>query len=287
MKRIIITFLVIAACSIPSFAKYSGGSGTSTNPYQIATAADLNDIGNHTEDFNKYFIMTADINLAQYTGAQFNVIGTFKGIFDGNNHTISNFTYSLKYSSYKGVFGEIDSAQAQIKNVGMINPDVNIYSDAGSLIGAISYGSVSNCYVKGGKICGYEEIGGLIGANIDGKVQDCCSTCDIYCEGEKAGGLIGYSTGAVQRCSSSSAIYGSDMVGGLIGTIMISGNWTVKDSFATGPVKGYYIVGGLIGWADEGKVINCYATGDVNGRENTGGLFGDGGGAGDELLCHR
>ena len=80
-------------------ARYSGGDGSPQDPYRIATPNDLNDIGNHIEDFNKHFVMVNDINLAAYAGTQFNIIGPniaerFMGVFDGNSYTISNFTYN-------------------------------------------------------------------------------------------------------------------------------------------------------------------------------------------------
>lgn len=52
-------------------AKYSGGTGTEADPYLIATAEDLNSIDLHVENFNKCFLMTADMErhqpLAQIT----------------------------------------------------------------------------------------------------------------------------------------------------------------------------------------------------------------------------
>ncbi|MDP3115145.1 MAG: hypothetical protein Q8M98_10305 [Candidatus Cloacimonadaceae bacterium] len=45
-------------------ALFSGGSGTSVDPYQIANANDLNNVrGSY---LNKYFIQTADIDLSSY-----------------------------------------------------------------------------------------------------------------------------------------------------------------------------------------------------------------------------
>ena len=44
-------------------AQYSGGSGTANDPYQIATAADLIALGETPEDYDKHFLLTADIDL--------------------------------------------------------------------------------------------------------------------------------------------------------------------------------------------------------------------------------
>jgi len=45
--------------------KYSGGTGEPNDPYRIATAADLNDIGNHEQDWNKHFVLINDVNLTR------------------------------------------------------------------------------------------------------------------------------------------------------------------------------------------------------------------------------
>ena len=56
---------LIAAClfALPAYAKYSGGTGEPNDPYQIATAADLIALGETPEDYDKHFILTADIDL--------------------------------------------------------------------------------------------------------------------------------------------------------------------------------------------------------------------------------
>jgi hypothetical protein len=59
------TFLtiIIYLFSFPAYAKYSGGTGEPNDPYQIATAGDLMLLGESLEDYNKNFILTADIDL--------------------------------------------------------------------------------------------------------------------------------------------------------------------------------------------------------------------------------
>jgi hypothetical protein len=59
-----IAILLLVTSSV-SIARYSGGTGEPNDPYRISTPNDLNDIGNHAEDYNKCFVMTNDINLAQ------------------------------------------------------------------------------------------------------------------------------------------------------------------------------------------------------------------------------
>jgi len=59
---VMVAVLLLTIVSTAS-AKYGGGSGTAEDPYQIATAADLIALGETPTDYNKHFILTADIDL--------------------------------------------------------------------------------------------------------------------------------------------------------------------------------------------------------------------------------
>ena len=80
----------IIACFLVSSAqaKYGGGGGTAQDPYSIYTAEQMNAIGAEPNDWDKHFKLMADIDLSQFTGAEFNIIGTaadpFTGYFNGN-----------------------------------------------------------------------------------------------------------------------------------------------------------------------------------------------------------
>jgi hypothetical protein len=111
-----ITLLItILSLSLPVYAKYSGGTGEPNAPYQIATAEDLMLLGESPEDYDKHFILIADIDLdpnlpgrkvfnrAIIAHDTFDRI-SFTGAFDGNNHTISHLTISG--DTYLGLFVE-------------------------------------------------------------------------------------------------------------------------------------------------------------------------------------
>lgn len=293
-------------------AKYSGGTGEPNNPYRIATAADLNDIGNHPEDFNKCFLMVANINLADYTGTQFNIIapdtdngqplfqGTpFTGTFDGNGHIVSNFTYTSTGTDYIALFGYVASP-GEIKNLGMV--DVNVDAGTGyyvgGLVGLNDFGIVSNCYATA-TVTGNKYVGGLVGLNYyDGTVSNCYANSTV--SGVSwVGGLVGINHfGTVSICYAAGNVSGSGSVGGLVGynnygtvskcyaTSTVSGvayvgglvgyryYGTVSNCYASGSVSGgYWYVGGLVGW-NNSTVSNCYATGSVSGSSIVGGLVG-------------
>ena len=111
------------------------------DPYQIWTAEQMNDVGLRDEDFDKHFVLMADIDLSCYTGTEFNIIGNgtteFSGVFDGDGHTISNFTYSSTGRSNVGLFESIRGKDAEVKDLGLIDPSIDAGEgdNIGSLVG--------------------------------------------------------------------------------------------------------------------------------------------------------
>jgi hypothetical protein len=256
MNRLFLTFVVlfcIFLVALPAQAKYSGGTGEPNNPYQIANANDMNEIGTHPEDWGSHFLLVNDINLADYTGTQFNIIGTssssaFTGVFDGNGHSISNFSYNSTGANYIGLFGCVSGLNSTVKNLTLIDPNINAGTGyCAGLIGRIVYGTIWNCGVKGGSVSGYRFISGL----------------------------VGYNSGEISNCYSSATVLGNTQIGGLVGGASASG--TISDSYATGSVSGLVSVGvgGLIGDIDGGRIVKCYATGNVIGCDIIGGLVGE------------
>jgi len=249
--------LIICLISLPAQARYSGGTGGPNDPYQIATAQDLINLGNNPNYYDKHFILTDDIDLDPNLpgGMVFDkaVIAPdtndvrrafqgpeFAGIFDGNGHVISNL--HIKGNEYLGLFGRLDST-AKIFNLGL--EAVNISgtgSDIGSLTG-VNSGNVSNCYSTGA-VSGNHGVGGLIGDN----------------------------WGNINMCYSNANVSGITSVSGLVGFHDNRGA-SISSSFSTGTVTGDQYVGGLVGF-NAGPVINCYSNSTVNGRSTAGGLVG-------------
>jgi len=266
--------------------KYSGGTGEPNNPYRIATPQDLNDIGNHQEDWNKNFILINDVNLAGYTSTQFKIIGRwidyddpnnkpFTGVFDGNDHKIWNFTWSSTGRSSIGLFGYVVGggiimAGGRIKNLGLENVDVNAVNGdyVGGLVGA-NGGVITNCYSTG-KVSGTRYyVGGLVGYN--GHVMTNCYSTGTVDGNNYVGGLVGYNDyGTITNSYSTGSVSGTGRsAGGLIGY----NNRTITNCYSTGNVTGGQWVGGLVG-EERGAITNSYSTGSVTGRYGVGGLVG-------------
>jgi len=275
------------AGGVKEASAYSGGIGEPNDPYRIVTPQDLNDIGNHEEDWDKHFILVNDVNLAEYTCTQFKVIGKwldwynvsdnkpFIGIFDGNNHKIWNFTWSSIDQYGIGLFGYLGKG-GQIKNLGMENVDVNAMGklDVGGLVGNNEGGMITNCYVTG-TVSGHSCVGGLVGANnlFTGTIINCYFRGSVSTDG-LAGGLVGANWNAViDKCFSSGTVAGAEAVGGLVGD---TDGGSITNCYSTSRVSGIESVGGLLGVAaGHGAIINeCYSTGSVDAEEWFGGLVG-------------
>jgi len=274
-------------------AKYSGGDGSEANPYRISNAQYMNDIGLHQEDWGSHFVMVNDINLAQFTGTQFNIIGfldanfiepnhqPFTGIFDGNGHVIFDFTYHTDEDFGVGLFGFVEGPNAVIKNLRMERCDVNSMDsyNVGCLLGANAEGAVLNCSVKG-TVSGEQSIGLLTGVNV-GIISNCHVT-GIVDGNNSAGGLVGTNAGTILDCYTAGIVRGNnDGTGGLVG-LNAFGDGIVSNCYSTTNIYGDKDIGGLVGmhntftFLGRSIISNCYASGHVYGNDYVGGLIGSG-----------
>ena len=152
--------------------------------------------------------LTADINLE---GKEWTPIGQtgatqFKGIFDGQGHTIKNMTVNNPSESENvssGFFGWIEDHGEKIKiqNVKFSNASVTGSHYVGVVAGYV-YGTINNCTVENSTVIGLEK-------NKDAN-------------GDKVGGIVGYvgedafvDNNTVRNCS----ITGNRDIGGIAGAI--------------------------------------------------------------------
>jgi hypothetical protein len=208
----------------PEPGVYGGGAGTAEDPFLIFSAEQLDSIALNPGDLYRHFKLMADIDLGAYTGTDFNTIGSrfgfaFGGVFDGNNHSISNFTYSCTDSNYVGLFGFVDGIDAQIRDLDLVDPNVNAGSsdDVGSLVGYFRRGTISRCSAQGGTVTGRNCVGGLVGRNYLGTIADCYASTNVVGDAN-LGGLVGRTYVEVSNCySTGSVLQSADVTGGLVG----------------------------------------------------------------------
>jgi hypothetical protein len=280
----VLTIVLFLASSVFAAGTYSGGDGLSPETaYQIADANDMQEIGINPEDWDKCFILTANIDLSAYKGASFNIIGNdtirFLGTFDGDCHTIDNFTYISTDIDCIGLFGQIGFGGA-VKNLGLTNAIVDVGTGflAGPLVG-LNIGCVVNCYSTTGSTEGQRYVGGLVGAN-EGLVIDSYSTGSAYGDWY-VGGIAGSNegNGIIANCYSACFVDGTYSIGGLVG--LNGGNSIITSCYSTGSVGGIVIIdgtrafGGLVGSnGDNAAVANSYSIGFVLGDRYVGGIVG-------------
>jgi len=283
-------FLVIVSTAT---AQYSGGTGEPNDPYQIATAADLIALGETPEDYDKQFILTADIDLdpnlpghkvfdravipPHTNDATMWFEGTpFTGVFDGNGYTISHLTISGE--DYLGLFGRMESG-SQIRDLGVL--DVSI-TGSGSYIGAIvgsnghmagddndsDGGVITSCYSTGA-VSGRNWAGGLVGFNGGGIVAS-YSSGSVIGNGYDVGGLVGSNSGSIATSYSTGSVSGEREVGGLVGS-----NWgSIAASYSTGLVSGQSYVGGLVGQGSATHVTSSFWDIQTSGQATSAGGTG-------------
>ena len=300
MKKItiLISALLLTVCSnadlipcatcnplLTDSGPYGGGDGTDENPYQIYTAEQMNEIGANPNDWNRNFILMDDIDLSEYKGDTFNIIGgyidnsnnhPFSGVFDGNNNTIKNFSYTSIGNDYIGIFGYVCDTQAQIKNLRLTDPNIHTSGDCtGSLVGFLRSGTISYCRVKNCNISGTNNIGGLVGrASYDTMGILNCSSSGYISGDTYIGGLVGQiGPGMLNQSFSNADVSGNSSVGGLVGKTGDEAS-NVTDCYATGNVEGNEYVGGLTGHVQLGTIYKCYSAGRVSGNRYTGGFTG-------------
>lgn len=147
--------------------KFGGGNGTSTNPFLIEDADDLNVVRNFP---SSYFKLTNDINLgnSKYnTDMGWNPIRNFRGFIEGNNHKIINLYINRPAENFVGFFRDF---YGNIQNVTFVDADIKGNKYVGCLCGYVLSDyvhypnrTISDIYVIGGKISGNASVCGLIG----------------------------------------------------------------------------------------------------------------------------
>jgi len=258
MKKysILLGFFVLLLSTL-SAQSYSGGSGTSGDPYWIADKDDLKYLSEHTGEWDKHFIQTADITFItsdfQSGGDFYNsgkgfipigggIYGTtdFGGSFNGNGYSIENLFIYRTSESRVGFFGRTDYS-GDLDDINLVNVDITGGGITAALVGQ-PYGTINDCG-SSGSVSGTGTVGGLVGqVNSGSSIADCYSTASVSSSGETAGGFAGSSSDNISSCFSTGNVEGTKKVGGFIGSFQ----------------------GGM-----ESKISNCYSLGDVTRLSGT------------------
>lgn len=289
---------------------------------QMVDVADMSEIRIGTlEEFNafaekcrldswsrdKYVILTDDIDCSQ---KKIEPIPTFGGVFEGNNHTLINVTFT-KRECYCGLFSKTQPT-AVIRNlnvIGVIKPGGKVINVGG--IAGDNFGLIAGCRIDG-YYDGYDYVGGVAGYNEAGAVISDCNVKGKISGLHYVGGIAGANAGLITGCSCEAEIntVNKDVETSLddikveqiitsIITNVTNDEVNGKDvNSSTNPIDiggiagynfgeisscnnyadvGYehvgYNVGGICG-RQTGYVHDCSSEGSVCGRKDIGGIVG-------------
>lgn len=184
---------------------------------------------------------------------------SFQGTFDGNNKPIRN----LKI--------ELDSDKARAALIGTLNGGGVVKN---VIIGASS-GDSSTISTP------HSDAGSVVGYLTNGTVQDCVNYATVSSDGNQIGGIVSNLNGSnavVKGCKNYGNVTGAYKVGGITGIVQ---NGTVENCYndstvtGTGSTKDTTIydadgafVGGIAGVVASGNVQYCYSTGAVKATKS-------------------
>lgn len=240
---------------------FAVGTGTENDPYQINTAAELAYFAKSVNDGKwydgEYIILKNNINLNNQEWTPIgNHSNSFRGNFDGRNHTVTGMQISNSSADYVGLFGECTkfNVNSAIKNITVKDSVICGENFVGAIVGYAEEINIENCRSIGNTINGKTDVGGICGK------------------------IGGYSVGKVSQCYNSSKVTGRVRVGGIAGMGGIAEN-----CLNTGEImiinKAYQSAGGgIFGIFDDttasASITACVNLGKVSGGESFGGIVG-------------
>jgi hypothetical protein len=281
-KSGIILIVCLILQSLALSAEFAGGTGEPNDPYQIATAEQLISIGLEGDFQQKHYILIKDIDLDPnlpdgriFTNALISQdesdshdIGhyvPFRGVLDGQDHTVANLHIEAQSGYSAGLFGMLDGL---VKDLHLT--DVVISGSPCGAIAGINEGMILRCSVTG-QLSGPEDAGGLVGSgSLESSLVECQAQVQVT-GGENIGGMIGRNAGTLIRCEAQAEVNGQKNVGGLVG---VNSRGRIIECRTTGIVTGDDVVGGLIGESRKTFVLRSSAICDVIAEKIAGGLTG-------------
>lgn len=226
---------------------FTGGDGTSENPYQVENLTQLNFV---RYNLDASYILVADIDASETSnwddgnggdpegwGPISHYYRRFTGSFNGKNHKISGIYIYRPNQDYIGLFGYIEGGE--IDSLGVENTGITGDYYVGGITGySRAYSNISSCYVSG-EVSGLQDVGGLVGFNEYSSINNCYTDVSVSGRRVNTGGLVGttYHFSEVHNCFSRgdvtrlSDIY--DSFGSFIGH---NSGGTIDFSYSTGSV---------------------------------------------------
>lgn len=247
-----------AACDTAA-SPFGGGSGSASDPFQICSISQLQQV---STDITKNYKLMADLNLIS---TAFTPLGTyavgFSGVFDGNNHMISNWSYTAANTA--------DSAATIEADTPLVASAVHIDYAAGFFRTLESGAVVKDLTLANVSFWGRFYTGALVGKMKAGSTVQNCNATTSGAVSQVGTALTDIVIGFNDLPTGST----SGMTGGLVGRL--DAGATITGSSFSGLVRGGNLMGGLVGNV-YGTITNSHTSGAMKGRDgNNGGFAGN------------
>lgn len=234
------------------------GSGTKNDPYNIYNTADLLKMSELLVPQTKvYFRLKADIDMTGIDWVPLNFASPYENLidFDGNGHTISNFTST--FANYPSFFGVLYGSCHDVTFTNAV-----IESAVGGATGIIaSYCGTTNMPGEAHRVHVQGRVtspggnkngtGGLFGRIWGANITACSADVEIESGEDYVGGIFGYDTGAstVSDCWTKGHVKAGSKVGG-IGGGFIKADSEMYNCFSLMTVDGSFQYAGILGHAN-------------------------------------
>lgn len=283
-------FVMVAAawlCPQGALAQFSGsGTGTESDPYLIYNQDQLAQVGNFLDQVGVVFELKKDLDLSAWIAENspsqgWTPIGVesapFKGVFKGNNHTISGVFINRPTIDYVGFFGSISGAT--VRDVVFKATYITGKDRVGAFVGYASDNSTINnvtVTVTGNSgVTGASWIGGLVGRIESSTISNSSYIGKLNGTTTDVGGITGYvSASTISGCNTQFTLSGVTSVGGVAGNLIGS---TIQNTIATGNITASSSnVGGIVAYGTGTSTISSSKhTGDIGGVLYVGGVIGN------------
>ena len=261
---------------------FSGGNGTSSNPYIITHVNQLDKVRDYKR---RFFKLGCDLDLNNYQGQNWLALGDneepFNGFFDGNSRTIRNLAINAASENYQGLFGCIKNGS--VRNIKItLAPNGIIANDyCGILAGYCSNARIFQCYAEG-SIKANNYIGGLIGYTTNyTSIRKSLTSININSDvkGTTIGGLIGYGEDStITDCHTNATITASGQNSSIGGIIAQAERSKMQNCYSTGLLQtariGTSYAGGIAGYINGGEIKGCIALNSKICGQNQGRIAG-------------
>lgn len=161
----------------------------------------------------------------------------YKGVFDGDGHTVRGLYIDNSTKVEAGLFGAIIGKSSVAMNFGVVDSYIKGDHDVGSVAGLVHYGATVSNVFNAATVKGNHEVGGVVGVNF-GKVKDVYNTGLVIGEYD-VGGIVGENVsfadanGSIESVYNTGFVVGQEKVGGVVGrnTVDVSNSYFNKDFF--------------------------------------------------------